>query len=436
MISPVLRTMTKQEHLEHRINLRLLIWLRIIVIVGQCAAVYYASHSLDITLQTKYLYLWIAIYALINALTYSRVYSGIVINRWEFFTHLLVDIFILTMLFKYSEGGANPFVSLYLIPLTISAITLPAIFTWALAVITITCYSLLIWIINPMNENSFHAHNFDVHVTGMWLGFVISAILVSFFVVRMGRTIQLQQKELAEQKTQALQNEQLVKLGTIAASTAHELGTPLGTMQLVVEELQEMSGQENNRSESHNSQIHILEDQINRCKEALSVLSASVGSAPLEQGKPMLIEYFINELLEDWQNSRPEVRIKTSWQGNSSGPKIIAERSLNQAIKNILDNAANVSPEEISCEVNLEQHALTLLISDRGPGIQLDDSASLGQQPLTQDNNQTPAKGLGLGLFLSHGIIKRFGGKVSLKNRNEGGLQTTIYLPLQNLIIS
>ena len=73
----------------------------------------------------------------------------------------------------------------------------------------------------------------------MWLGFVISAILVAFFVVRMGRTIQLQQKELAEQKTQALQNEQLIKLGALAASTAHKLGTPLGTMQLVVEELQD-----------------------------------------------------------------------------------------------------------------------------------------------------------------------------------------------------
>jgi len=335
------------------------------------------------------------------------------------------------MLFKYSEGGANPFVSLYLIPLTISAITLPAIFTWALAAITISCYSLLIWVISPMNEHSFHAHNFDVHVTGMWLGFVISAVLVSFFVVRMGRTIQLQQKELAEQKTQALQNEQLVKLGTIAASTAHELGTPLGTMQLVVEDLQE-----NISDTTSNGQIDTLKDQIKRCKEALSILSASVGSAPLEQGEPMLVQNFIKELLTDWQHSRPEVNIKTSWQGDSPGPEIIAERSLHQAIKNILDNAANVSPDDVACEANLENHALTLLISDRGPGIQLDDPETLGQQPLTQENNQNQAKGMGLGLFLSHGIIKRFGGKVSLNNRNEGGLQTTIYLPLQSLSIS
>ena len=421
-----MRPITLYQPQEHRINLRLLIWLRVFAIIGQFAAVYFTSNTLNISLQTHFLYTWISVYALINALTFIRTFSNLTIQRWEFFSHLLVDIFILTMLFKYSEGGANPFVSLYLIPLTISAITLPATFTWALATITITCYSLLIWVINPMNEHSSHAQNFTLHVTGMWLGFVISAVLVSFFVVRMGRTIQLQQKELAEQKTHALQNEQLVRLGTIAASTAHELGTPLGTMQLVVEDLEE-----SDNGAKKCSQLNILRDQIKRCKDALSVLSASVGSAPLEKGEPMLLQNFINELLDDWKNSRPDVCIKISWQGGETGPEIIAERSLKQAIKNILDNAANVSPDYVSFEAILESQALTLLVSDHGPGIHLDDSEIIGRQPLTGKSN-----GLGLGLFLSHGIIKRFGGKVSLKNSSEGGLQTTIFLPLDALAVA
>ncbi len=412
---------------EYRINLRLLIWLRLIAIVGQFAAVYFTSNFLNISLQTKYLYLWIGIYALINLLTYLRTYSSsLIIQRWEFFAHILVDIIILTILFKYSEGGSNPFVSLYLIPLTISAITLPAIFTWLLATITIACYGLLVWVFNPMNEHSSHAHNFELHVTGMWLGFVISAILVSFFVVRMGRTIQLQQKELAEQKTNALQNEQIVRLGAIAASTAHELGTPLGTMQLVIEELEE-----NNITRDSNKQLNILKDQIRRCKEALSILSASVGSAPLEKGEPMLVQEFVTELLDDWTSSRPEVNVTSTWQGVTPGPEIIAERSLKQAIKNILDNAANVSPGYVCFDAILEPQALTLLVSDHGPGIHLDDSEIIGQQPFADKS-----KGLGLGLFLSHGIIKRFGGKVSLKNKAEGGLITTISLSLDTLAIA
>ena len=425
-----MKILYNQLHQEHRINLRLLVWLRVFAIAGQFAAVYFASHVLGIELQVKTLYSWISIYTFITAITFLRIHSDLEIRRSEFFIHLLIDIFILTILFNFSEGGANPFVSLYLIPLTISAITLPSIFTWALAAITISCYSLLMWVFSPMDEHSFHAHNFDVHVTGMWLGFVISSLLVAFFVVRMGRTIQQQQKQLSDQETQALQSEQLIKLGTIAASTAHELGTPLGTMQLVVEELTESK---NTNQNLH--QLNILKTQIKRCKDALSVLSASVGSAPLEKGEPMFIHNFINKLIQDWQNTRPEINIETSWQGETTGPKIIAERSLTQAIKNILDNAANVSPEYVSCEAKLESQTLKLLVTDRGPGIHLDDMENMGKQPLSQTRN-SQANGLGLGLFLSHGIIKRFGGKVSLKNNSNGGLQTTILLPLQDLAIS
>ncbi|MEM7401349.1 MAG: ATP-binding protein [Pseudomonadota bacterium] len=423
-----MQTVNSIQSPEHRINLRLLVWLRVIAIAGQLAAVYFATQKFNIKLETHLLYSWIGIYALINVITYLRIFSRFSIQRWEFFAHLLVDIFILTILFKYSEGGANPFVSLYLIPLTISAITLPGIFTWSLASITITCYSLLVWVIQPMNDHSSHAQNFELHVTGMWLGFVISALLVSFFVVRMGRTIQQQQKQLAEQKNQDLQNEQLIKLGTIAASTAHELGTPLGTMQLMVEQLER-----NSLNKSH-TQLDTLKDQIKRCKDALSVLSASVGSAPLEQGEPMLIQSFIDDLLHDWVQTRPGVNLETSWSGEIPGPTIIAERSLKQAIKNILDNAANVSPEYVSCDAFIKSKALTLQVSDLGPGLELDNSYNYGNFPHPNENS-VPTKGLGLGLFLSHGIIKRFGGKISLKNRIEGGLQTTISLPLQNLTV-
>ena len=417
-----LNTYTQQS--GHHANLKLLIWLRAVSIVGQFTAVIIAKHYLEISLQTGVLYTWIGIYVFINLLTIARLYTKIEIHKWEFFAHLIVDIIILTILLKYSEGGANPFVSLYLIPLTISAITLPAMFTWVLAAITICCYSLLVWVFSPMTGHSFHANHFDVHVIGMWLGFVISAALVAFFVVRMGRIIQLQQQKLAEQKSQQLQNEQFVKLGTLAASTAHELGTPLGTMQLAVEELQ-------NNPEDNKKQLHILNDQIKRCKEALSVLSASVGAPPLESGQPMKVKNFIDDVFNDWQQSRPAINIETNWVSDSSGPEIIAERSLKQAIKNILDNAADVSPEYVLCEASLKQDELILKVSDHGPGITFDKNEKIGQQPVS-----SKAKGMGLGLFLSHGIIKRFGGNVSLKNIREGGLQTTISLPIQTLAIS
>ncbi len=410
---------------SYRANLRLLIWLRGFAIAGQLTAILMAVYFLKIPLPVGKLIIWIGIYTLITCATIFLLSNSREISLWEFFIHLLVDIFILTVLLAYSEGGANPFVSLYLIPLTISAITLPAIFTWIIVAITFSCYSLLVWVITPMSEHTFHAHNFNIHVLGMWLGFAVSAMLVAFFVVRMGRIIQRQQKELIEKRAEAYKDEQLIKLGALAASTAHELGTPLGAMQLISENISDEDDKNSRRS-----QLQDLQIQIKRCKEALSTLSASVGSAPLENGEPMRIEEFIQDIIQNWQQTRPNVNLKTYIQNDITGPKILSEKSLQQAIKNILDNAADASPTYVSCETIFNTDELQLVVSDKGPGLTMNDSSKAGQQPFSD------SKGLGLGLFLSYGIIRRFGGSVVLKNRSEGGLQTTISLPINALAVS
>ena len=103
---------------------------------------------------------------------------------------------------------------------------------------------------------------------------------------------------------------------------------------------------------------------------------------------------------------------------------------MQQAIKNILDNAANVSPDYVFCEAQLAQQELVLKISDHGPGIALDEQHKFGHQPISENST-----GLGLGLFLTHGIIKRFGGNVSLTNLKQGELQTTVSLPLNTLLV-
>lgn len=101
---------------------------------------------------------------------------------------------------------------------------------------------------------------------------------------------------------------------------------------------------------------------------------------------------------------------------------------MQQAIKNILDNAANVSPDYVFCEAQLAQQELVLKISDHGPGIVLDEQHKFGHQPISENST-------GLGLFLSHGIIKCFGSNASLTNLKQGGLQTTVSLPLNTLLV-
>lgn len=80
---------------------------------------------------------------------------------------------------------------------------------------------------------------FNLHVSGMWFTFVLSTVLIAWFIVRMSHSIRQRDKELAEAREQALCNEQIIALGTLAAGAAHELGTPLSTMAVIAGELQQ-----------------------------------------------------------------------------------------------------------------------------------------------------------------------------------------------------
>lgn len=409
---------------NNRLNLQLLMWLRVLAIIGQSAAVMYSAKVLHIQLPITTLFVWIGIYALLTSLTFLRLRSPKQVGPLEFFSQLLIDIVILSILLAYSGGGANPFVSLYLIPITISAITLPARSTWLLTTIAIGLYSWIMWFISPIESHSYHAEHFSMHTTGMWLGFIIGALLVSYFVVRMGNIIRQQQKILMEQRTAAIQNEQVVRLGALAANTAHELGTPLGTMQLVIDELQNRTDLDRSNTQAS---LELLNKQIARCKKALSVLSTNAGQPQALSGEKMYAATFMHQLLQDWQQSRPDAKLQTEWRKPGQGPMLIADTTLHQAIRNILNNAADVSPQHVRCMIDWQQNTLEITIEDHGPGIPVQQAGALGKMPVTSASD-----GLGIGLFLSHRIIQAFGGQIRLANLDSHGLQTLILLPISD----
>ena len=131
-----------------------------------------------------------------------------------------------------------------------------------------------------LSEAAHHGDHdvFSLHIVGMWLGFVMSAGFVAVIIVGMARSLRERDRRLAEAREEALKNERLVALGTLAAGTAHELGTPLGTMAILAAELQSECADD--RDPDLRKKMGIISEQIRRCKEALSVLSASAGAEP------------------------------------------------------------------------------------------------------------------------------------------------------------
>ena len=409
------------------INLRRLVVLRCIVLAGQFLAVWIAVTSLHMALPLRPLMAIIAGMALLNFLTWLRMQRPWPVGENELFVHLTLDVAVLTALLYFSGGSTNPFVILYLLPLALTAAALPAGYAWAMAAVSMACYTLLMFFYMPLpHSHDTHGDDFGMHVMGMWLGFLLSAGLIAWFAVNMAETRRSRDRLLARMREDELRNERILALGTLAAGAAHELGTPLSTMAVLTKELEQDAG----GSAALRASLRVLREQIDRCKSILATLSASAGAARAEGGGCMPLEDYLDELLRDWKAMRLGVRAQQRFDGPRPSPLILAEQTLSQAIVNILNNAADASPDNVEISARWDEHELVLEICDRGAGLTPDAEQAAGQPFFT---TKAPGEGLGLGLFLAHATLHRFGGSVRLYNREGGGVCTRLTLPLSSL---
>lgn len=409
----------------HR-NLRRLFLFRSISLALQMLMIFVALRWLALPLPVLPLAAIFIIHTVWNGFTAWRAQQVRPVTDTELFLQLLTDVLALSGVFYLTGGATNPFVGFYLLPLMIAATVLPKRFVWGMAGITVTCYSLLMYIYLPLDPNSHMHHDasFNQHVFGMWFGFVFSAGLVSYFVTNMAQTLRDRDRVLAAAREQALRDENLVALGTLAAGAAHELGTPLNTVAIVTDELKAENPATNNPDLHEN--LSLISEQVQRCKEALSVLSASAGELRADAGEAMSVDIYLNNLLMQWHTERPKINLKHNISGTQPSPMIIADRSLDQAITNILNNAADVSPDWVSFDARWNNQWLELEIIDHGPGLDADAKTHIGK---TRYSNKPG--GLGLGLYLAHSAIERLGGNIEIGEHPGGhGTRTRIRLPL------
>jgi two-component system sensor histidine kinase RegB len=293
-----------------------------------------------------------------------------------------------------------------------------------MAFITIACYTLLLFIYVPLpHEHSNHLIEFALHVSGMWLAFVLSTVIIAWFVVKMSSSIRERDQDLAKAREQALRNEQIIALGTLAAGAAHELGTPLSTMAVIATELQHEYTQ---NSEFQNN-IRILRDQITHCKQTLTQLLAKAGQVRAEQGSELPVDEFLRQILDKWKLIRPSVKFTYQNAELQPVPKIMENQLLSQSILNLLNNAADASLKCIEIKSNWDNLMLHLEIIDDGEGLSAEAMQRAGEAFFS---SKTPDQGFGIGLFLANANIERFGGSVRLFNLEHGGACTQVVLPL------
>ncbi len=404
------------------INLRRLVLIRSLLVAGVLCLLAYAHFALVAAINYGALLAILVAMAIGNVVTLWLSKRADTQNNRLYFSHLLVDVIGLSALLYFTGGGTNPFVSYYLVPLCISAALLPARFTWAIAATSLAAYSVLMVQFQPLQiltpDAGAHHQTFNTHVVGMWINFFVSAVLITFFVVKMGQTLRDQRQELIDRRERSMRNDHIVAIATMAAGTAHELGTPMSTMSIVLEDMQSDPA-------VPQDDIKLLQQQLAHCKERLQQMVATAETHQHGERTSIAIDRFLRQLLEQWQLMRPTANYTLDITGEGEAPLIATDPTLNQAIHNLLDNAAEACKEQISIGCSWDTQTWQLEIVDDGGGIAQEFTVKSGQ-PMASSKTD----GMGLGLFLSNAIVQRYGGSLNIAALPDGGSRALLELPL------
>ena len=375
---------------------------------------------------------WLMALGVLGTMTLYSAWSW---RRWrgiqdvpaaEFVRQTVADLVALTVLLYDTGGPVNPFISLFILPIVFAAATLPLRATTAIAMLAAGSYTLLMFFYRPVVTHSHQLHGHDLHLWGMWYGFLVSAVCVAMFVARIARSLRQRDFALAAAREQMLEAERAIALGTLAAGTAHELGTPLASIAILAADLElDLATHPAQRAA-----VATLRTQVARCKDILTGMTADAGALPAQSGGPVAVDKFLNDLLLDWQQARSAITVEIQMEAAAAPVLIVADRTLRQALLNILNNAADACQQRVAVKSRWDREELQLEIIDDGPGVLEGLREKLGREVVSSKGEQ----GLGLGLYLAHSVLRRLGGSVVFGPPGTVGTMVEIRLPLSSLL--
>lgn len=420
------------------INAAWLIKLRWVAVFGQLITILVVGAVLHVPIRWGVLFVAIGITAGSNVLLtlfYRRLRSAVSSGRrWEnvLLGVMLLDLFSLTALLYCTGGMTNPFCIFYMVNLTLAAIVLPGRSVWGLAAITAVAIAFLFYdhvdvpiLTQPERMRALRQlHLIPMAQIGMYVAFLTCIFVIVYFTTRLTDEVRRRDAELRRAELQRARSEKLEALGTLAAGAAHELSTPLATIAVVAKEVQRELA-EMPVSEDLKTDIALIRTELDRCRHILDQMSTDAGQATGET----LVDVTSSQLVEEIRSlldSRLIDRLRIT---DRSDDAVVRSplHLLAQALRGLIKNAFDASPEGAEVVVLFERTAkhLVMTIRDEGPGMPPEILARIGEPFFT---TKEPGSGTGLGIFLAKNVVERIDGTLRIESSSNQGTTVVVQM--------
>ena len=405
------------DHIQPLLTLRSLFWLRHFAVLAQLVTMVVADRWLGYPVPWPTITSILLLTAAFNFYTGWWLKQAVPFRGWRLMLQFGFDVLQLAMVLYYTGAGQNPFVSLLLLPVALALLTGSARLTVFVLSFAVLAYVVLLLFPPPFHWHVAHDEMMTLHLYGMWINFVVTALAMTAFGLRLLRQLREHENQIRLARERSLRDERLVALGTQAAQVAHQLGTPLNTLLLLAEELRQPLPEADKREV-----LAELDRQIGHCRNwllSLREIGQQEASQPLQQ--------LVHDTVEQWRWYRPQAELTTDLAVLETLSASVPS-SLSPALLNLLNNAFEASQRNgqnrVRIQAQLRAGTLLLSIYDAGAGFN-QQRGKLGAGSRASAN-----AGLGIGIHLANASIERLGGQVSWQALAEGGTRTDVSLPL------
>jgi signal transduction histidine kinase len=432
-------------------RLRVFTNMRWVAILGVILVTIIARYVFHIGFPTFPVYIICVFMALYNLVLIQQV-QGLVklppdqviprVRRYTY-THILLDMFALTVLLHFTGGMENPFIFFFVFHIVLASIGLNYRVVYLLSTIAIVMVSLLVGleyagIVTHINLEGFvlptrYSQGSRVLAELAALAFLLYGITYVTTAIagelrKRQRQIVTLRERLLEEKTGELERaaEEIAQLEEeksrflrFIGIAAHDLKAPLTAIQGFLWVM--LGGFAGEISEK---QKGMLERSSRRITELLTLISDLLDIPRIEAGqivqemKEISLRQVIKNALEGQRGLAKEKGVKLNVEISNGLPRIKGSASrLQQVITNLVNNAINYTPEGM-ITIRVQERARDLLVEviDTGIGIPPEDMPRLFEDFFRASNVDT--KGTGLGLSITKRIVEAHGGKIWVESPN------------------
>jgi two-component system, sensor histidine kinase RegB len=392
-----------------------LIRLRWLAVAGQSAAVLVTRLGLGFDLPIFWCFLGIGMSALLNFALRWRFPVSERLDDIRATNILGFDILQLAALLFLTGGVVNPFSILFLAPVMISAASLPLRRTIALLVLALACTTVLTiwhwplpWI--PGADLQLPV----LYGVAIWVAIGVGAAFTTIYANRVAEEARLLAGALNATELVLAREQHLSQLDGLAAAAAHELGTPLATVALVVTEM----ARQKPPSPAFAEDLRLLSQEVGRCRAILGKLASlgKDGAGPLE-------ELSVSHLIEEIAAPHRHFGVAIDIVQDGHGPEPVCRRNpgMLYGLGNIAENAVDFAHSRVRIQTAWTNDRVTISIVDDGPGVTPNVLARLGEPYVTTRGSEAKEDGetgggLGLGLFIAKTLLERSGAAMRIVN--------------------